>query len=1192
MAKSNKYNIRPRRRPGFRFQGFVRSELDCIALHCNSGVRNNYTGLRKHLRSSSKVSWRSRSSYSFIEKQKIPTIMDTNFLVFPGECGGELVQPQPPLMGVLPFSTITLPAVEPFTVVLPPHLSLSSSQHLIVHEFPNVVVVSNYWDSMSALQLAQNDYSVGNYECSRQRCIDILLKKPDNYDALVLLSSIYIQTGNIDDAMRCCGQAIQIQPSMSAAFVNLGVAFQAKNQLEDAGRCYRHALHLNPSVTEAYIGCGNVALFKGQIVEAMSAFFAALVYDPNLYLVQNELGNLYNSIGNIDEAETCWKEAIKIKPDFALAYYNLGCSYASTEDFEIATHYLQEAVNLDPQFCDASLKLAGVFVQQKMSQKAVDVYARLLQAPLSKSEKIYVYTSVGAIYYDMKLYDHSISMYTNAIQVCLKTETGESANLANLFCDLGNCYKAKDLMKEAEKCYLHALELVSEHPHSMNNLGSLRQQEGCLEEAEAWYRKSLTIKPDFTTAMLNLSLIFHISGRLDSALTTLYDALTIDPNCTDVYFNIGNVLRDKNETDAAIEYFNKTIELKPDHVGCLSSLALLLKENGLYKEAMDLFYKALRYIPELPEAYYNLVHCKQICCDWNGLEEHKLRIIQIVEEQLSKNQLPCVHPHHTMLFPFSHCQRKLIAKRYCEEFSMRGGIRNYFHSTAQPYFTHSNILKHGERLKIGYVSFDFKNHPTSHLMQSIPGHHRQSLNTEVYCYALNPDDGTFFRSKIAATAEHFVDLSTLTFRDAANKIFSDGIHILVDLNGYTRGAKTEIFALKPAPIQVMWLGYPGSSGSSYMDYIITDEVTSPLEFASHYSEKFAYMPHTYFIGDHESMFPHLKHRIILPSIQRIEGDTLSDTVTVLNVPDHLKGSIKKVHDMDEKYKVEEGQESGPTDGSVYIVEDREIQNEVVDMIRSGIKERIIAGIKYQVGKYNPLEATEVAYGEKIPCSIVVTSRSQYSLPEKAIVYCNFNQLYKFNYSTFESWVNILKRVPNGVLWLLRFPPQGEQNLRSLSLNMGLDPERIIFSDVALKEEHVRRGQLADICLDTPLCNGHTTSMDILWTGTPIVTLPGETLASRVTSSQLSCLGVTELIATTKKDYEDIAVRLGTDFEYLKFIRAKVVRRRSESTLFNTATFASNLERLYWRMWRRYKDGEEVDHITELSTHVRDKKPGF
>lgn len=127
-------------------------------------------------------------------------------------------------------------------------------------------------------------------------------------------------------------------------------------------------------------------------------------------------------------------------------------------------------------------------------------------------------------------------------------------------------------------------------------------------------------------------------------------------------------------------------------------------------------------------------------------------------------------------------------------------------------------------------------------------------------------------------------------------------------------------------------------------------------------------------------------------------------------------------------------------------------------------------------------------------------------------------------------MQILKQVPNAVIWLLRFPAVGEPNLQDTAQQLGLAPGRILFSNVAAKEEHVRRGQLADVCLDTPLCNGHTTSMDVLWTGTPVVTLPGETLASRVAASQLNTLGVPELIARTRQEYQDIAIRLGTDRE--------------------------------------------------------------
>lgn len=132
-------------------------------------------------------------------------------------------------------------------------------------------------------------------------------------------------------------------------------------------------------------------------------------------------------------------------------------------------------------------------------------------------------------------------------------------------------------------------------------------------------------------------------------------------------------------------------------------------------------------------------------------------------------------------------------------------------------------------------------------------------------------------------AEHFVDLSQLPCNGkAADRIHADGVHILVNMNGYTKGARNEIFALRPAPIQVMWLGYPGTSGASFMDYIVTDPVTSPIELASQYSEKLAYMPNTYFTGDHKQMFPHLKERLI---VSDRSGNGIADNVAVINATD-------------------------------------------------------------------------------------------------------------------------------------------------------------------------------------------------------------------------------------------------------------------------------------------------------------------
>lgn len=276
----------------------------------------------------------------------------------------------------------------------------------------------------------------------------------------------------------------------------------------------------------------------------------------------------------------------------------------------------------------------------------------------------------------------------------------------------------------------------------------------------------------------------------------------------------------------------------------------------------------------------------------------------------------------------------------------------------------------------------------------------------------------------------------------------------------------------------MWLGYPGTSGAPYMDYILTDRITSPIEHSSSYSEKLAYMPNTFFVGDHRQMFPHLMQ--------------------------HLRTSSEN--------------QSNPQSPSL------QQKFKFTPEVDVNLHDKVAKLVDWKSRDYNGCKDS----GERVPSVWPATYRSQYGLPEDCFVYCNFNQLYKIDPATLKNWANILKQVPNSILWLLRFPAVGEPNIKAHIQAFGLSADRIVFSSVAPKEEHVRRGQLADVCLDTPLCNGHTTGMDVLWAGCPMVTLPLDTLASRVASSQLHALGVPELSAKSRDDYENIAIKLGTD----------------------------------------------------------------
>ncbi|VVC99805.1 unnamed protein product [Leptidea sinapis] len=771
---------------------------------------------------------------------------------------------------------------------------------------------------------------------------------------------------------------------------------------------------------------------------------------------------------------------------------------------------------------------------------AVAVYLQSLKLTPNNG---FIHGNLACLYYRQGFIDLAIETYRRAIEL--------HPNFPDAYCNLANALKEKCLVKDAEDCYNKALNLCPSHVDSLNNLGNVKREQGKIEEATKLYMKALEVYPNFAVSHNNLASLLQQQGKHHEALLHYQQAINNQPTFADAYSNMGNTLRELQDVSGALVCFKKAIEINPLFADAHCNLASIYKDMGNIIDAISSYKDALLIRADFPDAFCNLAHCLQVVCDWVGYEQRMSKIISIIENQLHSEKLPSVHPHHSILYPFSNKTRKEIATRhanlYLEKVNSLKGL-NFRH-----------FKEKYERLRVGYVSSDFGNHPTSHLMQSVPGLHNR-MKFEIFCYALNPSDDSTFRSKINNDSEHFEDLSLIKCNgEAAELINNDGIQILVNMNGYTKGARNEIFALRPAPIQVMWLGYPSTSGATYLDYIICDQISCPMGTERDFSEKFAYMPYTYFVGDHKQMFPHLKKKYTL----RTNNGNINETAALINCIHELDG-IFTVTEEDKKIIYNNCEPLSIISRYIDIPEcvikalndEKQIEMEFRET-------RILNGLTMMC--YNG----KIASGEEICDSAVLTTRAQYGLPDDAVVYCNFNQLYKTDPGIMKVWVNILQQVPNSILWLLNFPTAGEPNIHNFTQSLGLPAGRIIFSKIACKEEHVRRGQLADICLDTPLCNGHTTTMDILWAGTPV----------------LMSLNCPELIARDRNQYEEIAVQLGCDTQYREYIRAKVSNARLESTLFDTKQYVQSLESVYEKMWEQHQTGRSQQHITAFSSYV-------
>ena len=411
-------------------------------------------------------------------------------------------------------------------------------------------------------------------------------------------------------------------------------------------------------------------------------------------------------------------------------------------------------------------------------------------------------------------------------------------------------------------------------------------------------------------------------------------------------------------------------------------MAAAYKDAAQHDEAIAAYSRALHLRPHFPEAFANLVHSLQSVCDWRHRGDLFTRLERDVRAALAAGDVPAVQPFHAMTYPFPPDLVLAISARYaahCARAAAALGAPALPHPPRRP-------LAAGERLRVAYVSSDFANHPLSHLMASVFGMHDRA-RLEAFCYALTPPDGSEWRAKIEAEAEHFVDASSWAADAVAARLAADGIHIAVNLNGYTKGARNEIFPLRPAPVQCAYMGFPATMGAEYLPYLISDPVVAPPEHRGCYSEALALMPHCYFVNDYKQAH--------------------TDLLEPANLPE----------------------------------------------------------------------------------------RSDFGLPADKVIFSCSNQLYKYDPETFATWMRILRRVPGSVLWLLLFPAAGERRIRAEAAARGVPAERIIFTDVAPKAVHVARSGLADVFLDTPLCNAHTTGCDVLWGGAPIVTLPLQRMAT-------------------------------------------------------------------------------------------------
>ncbi len=737
--------------------------------------------------------------------------------------------------------------------------------------------------------------------------------------------------------------------------------------------------------------------------------------------------------------------------------------------------------------------------------------------------------------------------------------------------------------------YNYGLNLDKRHAHLYTNLGSLLKDIGQLNAAIKMYEKAVECDGTFDIALANLANAVKDQGRISDAIGYYQRAVKANPDFAEAVCGLATALnsvcgwhgrggifadhgnRDRFHVDETgmihqaqrgFGWLSRVVEIVEKQLkdgeswgrGILTSNAIevLCRELGNVDASVD----------EVQVKYKQKL-IRQALQSWSGHRWEGSRVVRLIERAIrhlgwqwyqdlyrygklynsrryARPTLPASlsNPHAPTVLPFHTFTAPLSAKQI-RQISQRNGLRisvSTLRSSWLPATVFPPPAPPSPHLNVGYVSSDFNNHPLAHLMQSVFGLHNPD-SVRAFCYATTSSDNSPHRKQIERESPVFYDASSWSIEKLVNQIVKDGIHILVNLNGYTRGARNEVFAARPAPIHMSFMGFAGTLGAEWCDYILADEISVPPRTLSPWRRNVD-----------------LEDRLH-PESQAEDADDWIYSENIIFAKDSFFCCDHKQSAPDAK--------DGPP-----LFLDRH------DRERAWEDEQVR---RWQLRK------------EKFP-----------GLSDDAVILGNFNQLYKIDPATFRMYLRILSEIPNAILWLLRFPDLGEQNLLTFARSWAGDAtaSRIIFTDVAPKGEHILRASIVDLFLDTPECNAHTTAADVVWSGTPIVTwgrweykmcsrMAGSILASALPTGPDGDKAREELIVRSDTHYETQAIKLARGLRYstrqtgrgegrLMDLRRMLWEGRWTSRLFDTKRWVRDLERAYWETWTRWERGEGGD----------------
>jgi predicted O-linked N-acetylglucosamine transferase (SPINDLY family) len=565
----------------------------------------------------------------------------------------------------------------------------------------------------------------------------------------------------------------------------LGALYQQQGLKDQALDALKKAAMLLPKDAEVHFNLANALCDAGELKSAIAGYKKAIKTNPMFTQAHYNLGLAYQDLGQLRDAEASFKVALNQNPKNALMHSNLGVLMKNQKRYKEADTYFTQALKLNPDLVEVHYQLGVSLAAQERFEEAEQ---RLLLA-LAQDPNIYeAYCILNKIYQFQKRDDEA--------EACLRKVIAIKPDYAEAYFNLANRLKAKGQYAEAEAHHLMALSVNPEFVESYNNLGMLNLEKGAYAEAVTYFRKALAIKSDYLDAYNNLGIVLNILGQTQEAEAAYLAALEIDPKLQGVLNNYSVLLMRHGQPQKAQECLDKALAIDDQYLGTYINLGVNYIDQGKMQEAESICIEALGIQSDNTQVYSNLL--------------------------FSMSYLSGESVNRYLERAYEYGQ--VIANKVTQKF-------NTWRCTPSP-----------KRLKVGVVSGDLRQHAVTYFLENI-AQHINHANIELVAYSTDVRaDHVTHRIKPLFSEWH--SLALLNDEQAANLIHSDGIHVLIDLSGHSAGNRLPVFAWKPAPVQVSWLGYWASTGVQEIDYVLTDAVSLPEDLQSQFVEKIQYLPDT------------------------------------------------------------------------------------------------------------------------------------------------------------------------------------------------------------------------------------------------------------------------------------------------------------------------------------------------------------